>query len=97
MTKTLIAAVIVTYNRKTLLEDCVNAVLAQTLAVDRLVIIDNASTDGTVQWIQDSGLPENQRVHYCRMEYNAGGAGGFAEGIRQAMGTGADWIWLRNL
>lgn len=40
-------AVVVTYNRKKLLEECVNAVLKQSYPVDKLIIIDNNSTDGT--------------------------------------------------
>lgn len=39
-------AIVVTYNRRDLLIECVNALLNQTEQVD-IMVIDNASTDGT--------------------------------------------------
>lgn len=42
-----IAAVVVTYNRKAALGECVDALLRQTHPPDALYIIDNCSTDGT--------------------------------------------------
>ena len=42
-----IAAVVVTYNRKELLFQCLDALLKQTYPLDAIYIIDNASTDGT--------------------------------------------------
>ena len=50
-----IAAVLVTYNRKALLKDCIDAVVGQTLLPDAIIIIDNNSMDGT----QDMLLQEN--------------------------------------
>lgn len=47
-----IVAAVVTYNRKELLVECINALLKQTEPVD-LMIIDNASTDGTKEKIQN--------------------------------------------
>jgi rhamnopyranosyl-N-acetylglucosaminyl-diphospho-decaprenol beta-1,3/1,4-galactofuranosyltransferase len=41
-------AVVVTYNRRELLEQCLDALLAQTRPPDRILVVDNASTDGTV-------------------------------------------------
>jgi rhamnopyranosyl-N-acetylglucosaminyl-diphospho-decaprenol beta-1,3/1,4-galactofuranosyltransferase len=42
-----VCAVIVTYNRKDLLRECLNAVLSQTRPPDHVLVVDNASTDGT--------------------------------------------------
>jgi GT2 family glycosyltransferase len=42
-----IAAVVVTYNRKDCLINCLNAIRLQTLPPDIMYIIDNHSTDGT--------------------------------------------------
>ena len=41
------AAVIVTYNRKAMLQRCLRALCTQTAGVPELWVIDNASTDGT--------------------------------------------------
>ena len=44
-----VAAVVVTYNRLELLRQCVNALRNQTEPCD-ILIVDNASTDGTAPW-----------------------------------------------
>ena len=48
--KSNVAAVVVTYNRLELLRQCVEALRAQTTACD-ILIVDNASTDGTANWL----------------------------------------------
>ena len=45
--KETICAVVVTYNRKELLLECLEALRKQTRPLDEIYIIDNASTDGT--------------------------------------------------
>ena len=42
-----ICAVVVTYNRKELLMECLDALKNQTRPLDGIYIIDNASTDNT--------------------------------------------------
>lgn len=44
-----IAAIVVTYNRKTLLMRCLEALLGQSYRLDAIYIIDNLSTDGTYE------------------------------------------------
>jgi len=68
-----VAAVVVTYNRKDYLVRCVQALLRQTSPVD-VLIVDNASTDGTADVLQPFLC---DRVHYHNTGENLGGAGGF--------------------
>ena len=35
-------------------------------------------------------------VHYVRLSENSGGAGGFHEGMKQAIEAGFDWLWLMD-
>ena len=91
-----VAAGVVTYNRAALLTDCVRALLGQTQPVDRVIIIDNASTDGTPEHLRAAGLLDDPRVAYERQEHNVGGAGGFARAVELARGDGADWLWLMD-
>ncbi len=91
-----VSAAIVTYNRKALLLDCVAAVLGQTRPPERLIIVDNASTDGTEEALRDGGWLDRADVRYLRLPENAGGAGGFARSIELARGTDCDWIWLMD-
>ena len=57
--KETVCAVVVTYNRKTLLLECLEALRKQTRPVDGIYIIDNASTDETPEVLKESGyIPE---------------------------------------
>ncbi len=91
-----VAAVVVTYNRKELLSECLNAILKQSFSVWKLIIIDNASTDGTEDMLKKTGVLENPVVYYKKMEINTGGSGGFYTGIEIARETDCDWIWIMD-
>ena len=49
------AAVIVTYNRKELLEENIKALLDQSEKLNKIFIIDNNSTDGTKSYLEQKG------------------------------------------
>ena len=87
-------AVVVTYNRRDLLVRSIEALLAQSVAPDEVIVIDNASTDGSRELVAQRGLLE--RVRWQRLDENAGSSGGFAAGVEAARATGADWIWLMD-
>jgi len=91
-----VAAVVVTHNRKELLVKCLRAILDQTYAVDRLFVIDNASSDGTPQMLESLGFMKHPQLEYIRLTENMGGAGGFHEGIKLAYDRGFGWIWLMD-
>lgn len=91
-----VAAVVVTYNRKELLSECVDAVLKQSFPVWKLIIIDNASTDGTEDMLRQTGVLDNSVVDYRKMDTNLGGSGGFYKGIEIARGKDCDWIWIMD-
>lgn len=54
-----IAASVITYNRKQLLGECLETLLNQTYPLDAIYIIDNASTDGTAEYLVDKGFIYN--------------------------------------
>lgn len=89
-------AVVVTYNRRNLLEKCLAALKEQSQPPQRTIIIDNASTDGTEEWLRAHALTGEPNLVYVRMNDNLGGAGGFAEGLQQSIALGADWIWMMD-
>ena len=89
-------AVIVTYNRKKLLMECLDAILGQTVMVDKIVLIDNASTDGTKECLEEKGYLGMEVVDYIQMPSNTGGAGGFYEGIKKAREEKCDWVWVMD-
>ena len=88
--KKMVAAIVVTYNRLELLQQCVEALLAQTTVCD-ILIVDNASTDGTAQWL--ASQPE---LNYRNTGSNLGGAGGFNYGMRWAVEAGYDYVWVMD-
>lgn len=93
---TRVFGVVVTYNRRALLEVCLSSLLTQTLPAERIVLVDNASTDSTREWIEQSGLARDPRIAYTRLEQNLGGAGGFVAGMHRAFSLGADAVWMMD-
>ncbi|MBQ8908192.1 MAG: glycosyltransferase [Clostridia bacterium] len=94
MNEKLIYAVVVTYNRKVLLREGILALLASDNENLRILVVDNAGTDGTKDYIAD--LLENPAIIYENTGKNLGGAGGFAYGIRRAVSLGAYYVWLMD-
>lgn len=89
-------AIVVTFNRRVLLERCLIAITHQSLPPERVLIVDNASTDGTRPWL-DTWLPEHlPSGQLICLDQNKGGAGGFSEGLRLAINTGTDWAWMMD-
>lgn len=91
-----IAAVVVTYNRKQLLAECLDALLNQTRPVQKIIVIDNASSDGTPEFLRENGYLDNATTEYVRLPENTGGAGGFYEGVKRGQEAGYDWLWLMD-
>jgi rhamnopyranosyl-N-acetylglucosaminyl-diphospho-decaprenol beta-1,3/1,4-galactofuranosyltransferase len=96
-----ITAVVVTYNRLPLLQRLLERLDGVT-ELDEVLVVDNASTDGTGEWL--AGLDERDRgeerpltpVLARTLTANSGGAGGFATGMSWARERGADLVWLMD-
>ncbi len=92
----MLSAVIVTYNRKELLSYNIEMLLKQTKKFDKIYIIDNCSTDGTYEYLQEKGWADEDWFKYIKTESNIGGAGGFYTGTKVAYDDGSDWIVLMD-
>lgn len=90
------AIVVVTYNRSALLERLLQSIARMDPKPGRVVIVDNASSDGTGETV--AGYADNlgPEILYRRLETNTGGSGGFSEGMRVAYESGATWMWLMD-
>lgn len=84
------AIVIVTYNRVRLLRECIAHAVGQTVSPDSIIIVDNASTDGTGAYLESVDGQDN--IEVIRLPQNSGGAGGFAKGIERAVGKNVDCV-----
>lgn len=89
-----VIAVVVTYNRKKLLKECINALLKPEYNNCDILVVDNASTDGTKEYIYNE--LNNNKVHYVNTGSNLGGAGGFNFGMKEAYKIGCDYMWLMD-
>ncbi len=85
-----VIAVVVTYNRQQLLSECIAALRNQTRKVDKILVINNGSTDDTINWLN------NQADIEFFSQDNVGSAGGFYTGIKMAYDSGYSWIWLMD-
>ncbi|MDD2267528.1 glycosyltransferase [Sulfuricurvum sp.] len=103
--KPTICAVVVTYNRKELLLECLNSIVNQNYPVDSIVIIDNCSNDGTTQKLVEAKYISTDKtivikngisIFYKKTSMNIGGAGGFNIGIKEAFSHKFDFIWLMD-
>ena len=101
------AAVVVTYNRKDLLLENLRALLGQKGGAPDVLVIDNASTDGTAdavaELIRETGVARatgagepGGEIIYINTGANLGGAGGFQYGIREAAERGYKYIWVMD-
>ncbi|PWD52104.1 glycosyl transferase [Serinibacter arcticus] len=84
-------AVVVAYNRRDLLVEVLDALRAQEVRPERVIVVDNASTDDSAAVA--GSYPEVDLVTLAR---NTGGAGGFAAGIALALERNPSWIWLMD-
>lgn len=88
-----INCVVVTFNRLSLLKECLQALENQTYPIHRIVIVDNCSTDGTYEYLE--GLKDAKYLIIHSKE-NIGGAGGFSLGLKNAVLEGCDYTWLMD-
>ncbi len=101
-TKYKICAVVVTFNRKDLLINCLNAINEQAYKPHTVIIVDNASTDGTKDLVKQTGyyniLLNGINYQYLLLPDNQGGAGGFYNGIKTAYESkeNFDAVWVMD-
>ena len=84
-----ICAIVVTRNRKELLTRCLNALASQTRPPDAILVVDNASSDGTPEMVREA-FPG---VALLRLPDNQGPAGAYHEGLKWAWERGFDAFW----
>jgi GT2 family glycosyltransferase len=86
------AAVVVSYNRRDLLKECLVALEGQSHPLDEIIVVDNGSTDGSSGYVRES----HPGVILFETGKNLGGAGGFSWGVQLAIERGHDIAWLMD-
>lgn len=86
-----ILTIIVTYNGSQWYERCLGSLLRSTIPVD-IMMVDNASQDGTADWIA-AHYPE---INLIRSDKNLGFGQANNIGMRYALDNGYDCVFLLN-
>lgn len=88
-----VAAVIVTFNRLEKLPRTIESVLSQTHECSWVLVINNGSSDGTFEYLNELNDP---RIIVRHLQENRGGAGGFEYGMALGYELGADYVWIMD-
>lgn len=92
-----IAVVLCTYNRLECLKIALQKYENQTVQPDFMVIVNNASTDGTRLYLDTWKEKESYfKKIIIHNEKNTGGSGGFSCGVQQALNLDCDYIFLAD-
>ena len=91
-----IICIVVTYNRKELLQECLDALLSQSRLPDKILVFNNCSTDGTEELFASGAKYDTDRIELTESSANLGGAGGFSAGMKLACDQDFDWIWIMD-
>ncbi len=84
--------VIVTFNRRHQLDRLLRAVGSMTRRPDHVIVVDNASADGTDTFLAEA----HPEVEHVRLARNTGWAGGLAVGMSIAVERGFTHVWLSD-
>jgi GT2 family glycosyltransferase len=90
--KTNVAIIIPNWNGKELLSRCLESVNQQTRKPDMIIVVDNGSVDGSVDYLQK----HHQEVIVIKHNTNIGFAGGVNSGLRLLLDKNYDWVGLLN-
>jgi len=92
MEQPLVIVVILNTNRRDDTLECLASLAQSTYSNYEIIVLDNHSSDGSVQAIGDA-WPE---VEILALSENRGYAGNNNVGIKAALGQGADWVFVLN-
>ena len=85
-----IASITTAFNAAHILPRQIDALLAQSRPLQEIIVVDNASTDGTSAMLEE----RYPQVTVLRLERNTGASGGCAAGLKYAaLEKKHDWIW----
>lgn len=87
--------IILTWNDVDETRACIDSLRLSTRPVDRVILIDNGSPDGSGPRLE-ALYRDDPFVHFIQNDHNAGFAGGVNLGIRCARDAGAALIFLLN-
>lgn len=97
-----VSVIIPSWNGKGLLKDCLESLSKQTFRDFEIIVVDNGSSDGSVEYIQSNDVT----IKLVRNKKNRGFAGGINSGVKESHAkyvvflnndTAVDKNWLKYL
>lgn len=83
----LVSVIIPTYNKKHMLKRCIDSVLGQTYQNFEIIIVDDCSTDGTMEFVEaEYGTVSQINIVYIRNDQQIGAAASGNVGVSYANG-----------
>jgi len=84
------AAFIITYNRSGIITDTIDQILKQSIAPQKILIIDNSDNKDTEKIIDQL---KNPKLEYHYVGYNSGPSGGAYIGLKKLANQDFDWLF----
>jgi len=85
-----VASVAVCWNGRAILPGLLESLLKQTKPLSELIVVDNASTDGTIELLKE----QYPSIKIIRLATNEGVSGGYSAGLEYALGRNYEWVWM---
>jgi len=96
MQKNNITVVMVTYNRRDIVQKALDCLVAQTEPISNIVVVDNFSTDDTLDVLIERQKKDN-RISLVKSQENAGFGAGLGLGMNWALkNLNSDFMWLMD-
>jgi rhamnopyranosyl-N-acetylglucosaminyl-diphospho-decaprenol beta-1,3/1,4-galactofuranosyltransferase len=96
MQKSNITVVMVTYNRRDIVQNALDCLLAQTQPISNIVVVDNCSSDDSIEVLLERKKADN-RISIVRSTENGGFGAGLALGMNWALeNLNSDFMWLMD-
>ncbi len=89
-----VAAVFVTMNRQETASTCLARLRSQTLRPGRVIVVENASTDGTRAMLREASEMSGGWLVVIESDQNLGNAGGMEIALEAAFSAGSDTVWI---
>lgn len=97
MKSDMVGVVLVTFNRLDKLKIALSAYENQTIKPQYIVILNNNSTDGTSEYLNEwENITSEYKKYVITLHINTGGSGGFYEGLKKALELNAEWIFVAD-
>ena len=81
-----VSVVVPVYNERATIETITEKILSSPISLHEIILVDDASTDGTSQFIQESLLERDSRIRYFQHRYNQGKGAALRTGFQELEG-----------